>query len=311
MKIGMLFFSGKGYGLGHKNRCAQFWDSLGQNQHFGYMISNLQFRQIGGLYRQIRPDVDYDVWHLLHELQLDWLLIDLPPDLLHDYYFEIAKEFNTKIALLNAYGDPAEERADLAIIQGWNTYAQKVTRDKHYQGSKYVILRRGLEDVGASERQVQDFTFVFGGAEDKMNLLNKTSQVLADQNGIFVQTSLSTNIFKPASQNHHLYSNLPGEAIYSVMGMCNRAIVAMGISAWELAYLGIPTYIISPTKRHLGFALGMESKGLARAYPDVGIPGEDELRNFINEPFTLKKKFRPDTQAPERIIRLVESKTSE
>ena len=87
------------------------------------------------LFFQVRPHERYDFYHVVHQCNLDWLIIDTPefPDA---YIYDYKNEFGYKVLYLNAEKD--WNLPDVNIIQG--------CLNGKYSGPQYVILRSALSE---------------------------------------------------------------------------------------------------------------------------------------------------------------------
>jgi len=97
-----------------------------------------------------------------------------------------------------------------------------------------------------------------------------------------------------------------GDDILHFMSISSKAAIHMGMTAWELARLGIPIYLFSKDEGHLHFARNMEKLGLARVYPRIGLPRAGEMMKFLGSEFTPNGKNRPDGKGAERFLIAIE-----
>jgi spore coat polysaccharide biosynthesis predicted glycosyltransferase SpsG len=103
---------------------------------------------------------------------------------------------------------------------------------------------------------------------------------------------------KPYMDVRHVWN----DAMPKLMVQCQQAIVHLGMTCWELAYLGIPQYIFTRSENHLIDAKRFEDMGLARAFPRVGLPDSTaEWNSFIDYRFIPDGK-RPDGKGAQRFL---------
>ena len=290
MNVGIMYFADKNYGLGHHYRCIELAKELEKSGHDVYLFSNLQFRR--KLFFQLRSHNKHDFYHIVHQCNLDWLVVDtpyVPNQFIHEY----SKEFGYKILYLNSDMDLA--LIDINIIQGCLV--------GKYSGPKYVILRSDLDEYKTGLNN--ENWFVFGGSADQMRLLESFSKTI-DENAFLAGTELAELPEKITNDKHMLMSAGDDAAFLALMSTCGKACISFGMTAWELVYFGIPTYAFSPTKEHLRWAQAMEKEGLIKAYPDVGIPENHRIREFLNEDFEIAENTL-DLKGANRIVRLMEN----
>lgn len=228
----------------------------------------------------------------------DWLIIDAPS--VPKWVWQWQKS-GIKVALLNGVGlDVAEKRADLVIVQGLPPKGKKLPPNT-VAGKEYVIIRQTLAQFG---RKVGHRDVVFGGAKDALGLLTHYTTTMTEQPAFLLSTRDGPPV-RPAGMFHHL-RRLEGDEFLGYLAIAKRAIIAMGMTAWECAYLGVPTYAFSLTKTHLQFAKEMERAGFLRAYPQVGLPETGEqLEAFLGK-HPILGGSPPDLLGAERIVKALE-----
>lgn len=301
MKIIFWVYSGEKIGDGHIVRSSEMATVAQEKGHHTMMCSNDQF--LGSTYFQVRPKHILDLWHALHQFRPHWLVCDLNFKI-PKKVFKYCARFGTKIIDINAQGKPQDERVDLSVIQGIS--ADVEDGDSVVSGPKWVIIRRKLFEV---ERDLQDRWFVYGGSDDKFGLLAKFHRSLRKEEATLICTPLSAPKHIKQTKEHELYV-VSGDAIFQFMASTSKACVAMGMTAWETAALGLPTYVYSQTRKHLEFALRMDEAGIVKAYPKVGVPAKNLMRDFLNQPFEPSGEM-PDGKAAERILELMDEHTDD
>jgi len=289
MNVGILYFGLDEFGLGHHYRCVQLAEKLEEDGHTVYMFSNFQFRR--KLYFQLRPHNEYDLYHVLYQCDLDWLVIDTPyyPD---DFVFKHKDQLDFRILYLNS--DKDYPQIDVNIIQGCLSGT--------HSGPQWVIVRKSLSDYQATVKT--GLTFVFGGSEDSMDLLSNFTKYAKNEQAILVGGKVPEKV----TENHIFTIPNDDASFLGIMSSSSKAVIQFGMTAWELVYYGVPTYAFSPTTNHLRWAQAMENEGLIKAYPDTGIPSSNQIMEFINEPFEINEDSRSklDTYAVDRIVELME-----
>lgn len=291
MNIGITYFAGNGYGLGHHYRCIALAEEFEKHNHTVYIFSNFQYRH--KLYFQLRPHEQFDIYHILDQCNLDWLIIDTPykPD---EYIFNYRNQYGFKILYLNA--DKDYDNIDLNVIQGCLPGA--------HSGPQWVILRPSIDECRNTQKHGS--YVVFGGSEDKMDLMLNVTQAIDDP-AILVGTPLSGLPKQEFIRPNHFATIVKDDPTFlNLISSSHKAIMAMGMSVWEAVYYGIGVYVFSPTEDHLRWAQAMEKEGLIKAYPDVGIPDGHQIKEFVSDPFEIAEN-QLDLKAVERIVGLVEN----
>lgn len=279
MKINLLVFANRYTGWGHWFRSIALADHLQNRGHQVTIISDYEEPRFA--HHQV-PYGDQTLWRSPLMNHPDWLVVDLPdeaPAWLYDYCQ--AKQVRT--CVLNGVGHQVGDQADLRIVQGLG--------EGEYSGVDYIILRPQVFEA-KKKRNPQADWFVFGGAADKMNLTEKFPNW---QRVVF-------KLPEKALASPDEYDN----GFLHFASLCRRACVAMGVSAWELTAIGVPTTVFSLTPLHLEFALEMQRHGYIKAWHKVGLPDKDTMIDFLSKPVAITGK-PIDGRACERILRLMKS----
>jgi spore coat polysaccharide biosynthesis predicted glycosyltransferase SpsG len=307
MKILHYVFANKDTGLGHWHRSLALAQTARQRGHIVNIASDrtppYPFGFILTAYR--------DKFSLISALQLaspDWLIVDMP-DPLPEWLRELADEAGCKICTLNGIGYNQNDGSDLRIIQGVADIDLPGLQDRVevLKGIDYVILRPEIAKY-QNESSGQD-TLVWGGGMDVLGIHKRFFSVCP---GRFAVHILSDMIAPPILNSPtQTYLRLSGESesIFGWIASSRDIVAAMGVIAWESAFLRRPIKVFSASPLHLVFAQGMERAGLLRAYPQVGLPEDDkELREFLDEPFEPTGQ-PPDDKGAERIIEAIEKRS--
>jgi spore coat polysaccharide biosynthesis predicted glycosyltransferase SpsG len=300
MKILVYCFVNSSTGYGHWYRSLALAQAAQQRGHAVYVASDRQpppgLTHIPTRYNDIGSFAT-----ALNIVKPDWLITDIP----HDPPMWIRTLAKCKILTLNGIGYNQADGADLRVIQGVADIELPGPQDKVpvLKGLEYVILRPEI----AKYRDIpkgQD-TFVWGGGADMLGLLNRF--VLACP-GTFA--TLIVGDMTPAplvSGPCHSVVRVKADSLdmFEWMAGSKAACIAMGVAAWELSYLGLETTVFSATPLHLIFAQGMAKAGLIKAWPEVGLPGNEEMRDFIRSDFEITGQ-PPDLLGPKRIMEALE-----
>jgi len=272
MHLAVFYFTGRDYGYGHAYRCQTLADAARVAGHNIIKISN-DVLQIGYYISALDTEGIVALYDILVKTKPDWLIIDLPDT--PRTVISLARELGIRVCLLNGVGHAMEtELADLVWIQ---------------DTPERVILRSEF----VTELPARDW-LVFGGGADETGLLPAFSKIMQHASAYLINTRLtgySNNIVK---SNKHSLVLTDGLEMLRYMRASRKAIIHMGMTAWELAALGKPVYVFSRTAEHLHFAQQMQQQNLVLAYPQVGLPETDlDFRGF------LATKFIPSGRMPD------------
>lgn len=292
MNIAILVYANETVGLGHWYRANALADKMTELGHTVVILGNMQTRK--HIYFQVRENNELDLIYAIEQVEPDYLIVDLQ-DSVPDYIYGLG----VRIVVLNGVGREDEDRAELTFIQGFSNKK----RNGLFAGPEYVILR---DSIFAVEYSPQSDWFVWGGAKDKMRLLEKFYKNVKSGTGFAFTTGFSDYIFPHENNQPQLVIGNPRDDKQMILSMsiAKKACVAMGMVAWELVAMGVPAYVFSWSKGHLKFAKEMEKAGLIKAYPKIGIPDDDEFIRFINEPFKITGE-RPDALGATRIAQIL------
>ena len=286
VNIVIVFFSDKDkYGMGHYYRSLELVDELERNGNYVTILGNNQHRR--RVYFQIRDGNHDDFYHAIFQIRPDIIIFDVPS--IADYYYEIANDYNAITTDINA-GSTINSHTDINIVQG---YADVNTP---YKGEKYVILRKVLGEM--KDVPSHDKWLVYNGSSD-MPLIQTFNEAI-DQ-----EAFLLTSNPEYQTEKHAVIITTDDTAALPFIASSGKACVAFGMIVWELIYFHTSVYAFSLTEKHLEFATEMDKRGLIKAYPEVGVPKADDLRAFLEIPFTPTETSL-DLEGAARIARLLE-----
>jgi len=274
VKVLIYVFANQHTGLGHWYRMNTLANELIMQNHHVCFASDKQPNYPVDYWIECGYLSETDYQFAKDRYKPDWIVVDLPGTI-PDY----AIDTNVKLCLIDGVGHPLTH-ANLNISQGRNS--------SEYCAPDYLLLRRTLRHYKWSGKPDNDF--VFGGSYDELGLCN-----------LYQTSKLNKNSF--VISPYHM--RVDGEAIFGLMALSNRAIIGIGMIAWELAYLGIKTYAFSKTDKHLEAALWMNELGLIKAYPKIGLPNKNEFIEFVNQDFEITGE-QPDLKGAKRVVRLLE-----
>lgn len=302
-------FANEFTGLGHHFRSLALAQAAQDRGHIVFIASNRQppkqFRYLPAEY--LSPA------HYAGALQAakpDWVVVDLPHTL-PDWIRELAPD-NTKICTLNGIGyDQADNWVNLRVIQGVADLElpKGINRGNTVMGIDYVIIRPEIERYRDNLRWYGG-TLVWGGGNDYLGILPKMVSLYFNSRSLYLVVADMTPEPKHINKDWHSVNRISGDGLGMIerLAVCRDAAVAMGMITWESAYLSTPCYVFSYSPLHLMFAQGMERYGLIKAWPEVGLPSDDEIREFLAEPFKINEENRPKGDGAINVLKEIEKR---
>jgi hypothetical protein len=231
--------------------------------------------------------------YALADYRPDWILVDLPVNLA--WIKGLAHEFGAQVCLLNPVG--------LTTTEQEYAYADAIWRQ---DTPKTIILRPEYIDAVTYEHESRDW-YVFGGAEDLLDVGGAFIKAMPDSTAWIVSTNLTVPQYAPG--NKHRVVQPEGDVL-QYMQRARKACLHCGVSAWETAAVGLPTYLFSKTEDHLATARKMQDMGLVLAWDGLGLPSKKDVREFLLTPFKPSGE-RPDGKAADRLLDMIEGKPNE
>lgn len=300
MRILHYVFCSKETGYGHWFRSMALAEATLDRGHIVYVLSDR------------RPD-NRGIWihgeynnrlalaYALSIVKPDWLVVDLP-DTLPSWVEDMA---TCNICVLNGIGYDQANNVALRVIQGVADLElpKEMNRANTVIGTDYVIIRPEIKRYRNRAKNA-DF-FVWGGGNDHLGLIDRFGSVGRDWSALIAQSPM---IKEPeqVNGNHQIVQSESPLDMFGWMARSKRACVAMGVVAWELAYLHVPTFVFSYTDLHLTFAQGMARHELIQAWHKTGLPENDQdFYHFLTYPFEITGR-PPDGQGAMRIVKLME-----
>jgi spore coat polysaccharide biosynthesis predicted glycosyltransferase SpsG len=281
MQVKILVFANAETGLGHWYRSIALADYLqGRGVHTTIITDRIPPDKFS--YHLVNYH-DQPIWQSPITGHYDWLIVDLPAEP-PAWIYEYCEAQRINVLILNGVGHQVGDRATLRIVQGLDDAAE-------YSGVDYIILRDNVFKASRIRQPIIDW-FVFGGAADQMKL---TVNFPNWQRIVFAISKKDWQV----SDNHD-------NGFLFAASQCERACIAMGMTALELAAWGdMPIYVFSISEQHLNFAQRLETAGYISAYPAVGLPDDKiDMAEFLTIPFVPTGK-PIDGQACRRIYDLM------
>lgn len=194
-------------------------------------------------------------------------------------YQRALKDSIAHLLLFDDLGDADRYHADLLLNQ--NAYAKpEMYRNSAGDstlllGADYLLLRREFREWSRSDRQIvpraRNLLITFGGS-DAENATGETLQALA----MLPASPMNVRVLVGASSPHHpelerLAAKLPHSVEFETdtlriaqeMAWADVAISAAGTTSWELAFMGLPSLLVTLAENQQGCAEYLDSHGIA------------------------------------------------
>jgi spore coat polysaccharide biosynthesis predicted glycosyltransferase SpsG len=301
MKILHFVFCSIKHGYGHWYRSMALARCAQERGHIVYVASDrIPPEGIGhiSVSRADEPSLSY----ALKVAKPDWLIVDIPNDL-PDW---IRAATNRRIATLNGIGyNQNDHGPDLRIIQGVDDLDLPGAQDNvpTLKGAEYVILR---PELAKYQEQVKgEMTAVWGGGADVLHLLARFPIACPGTLALLLAGDMTPIPSLNLPTQTIVRLDPESEQIFDILAGSRKVVAAMGVIAWESNYLGLDTKIFSATPLHLRFATAMERHGYIKAWPTVGLPSNEEIKAFVNEPF--EPWARVDLLGAQRVMEAIEN----
>ncbi len=256
-------------GLGHVVRCLALADELsGQGCRivFAMRVGSLGVARVEPHYPVLQPEpggkaFDYEAWlrRCLEDTGARVLILDAR-DCLPRAVVERLRANGTLIVTID---DPEEKRlaADLAFYppvpqlreMDWNGFTGTL-----YTGWEYVILREQFADFHERPRNKIPKVLVTMGGSDPKGLTLKALKALMHVMGPlhiyivigsgFRQRKELNALLRDTGHDFTVHENVQDMA--ALMAECDIAVASFGVTAYELAAVGVPAILLSLSKDH-------------------------------------------------------------
>lgn len=263
-------------GLGHWYRCHALVKEIVNRGSYAAIVGDKPTKW-SSFYFTAKKDDKKVFETAVNTIEPDWVIVDLP-EKVPGWVFNI----KSNVCVITGMGHEENDKADLIINQGLVG---------EYCAPDYIILRDEVFNHKSKLNSLTDW-FVFGGAKDKLSLIEAFSEIYHNYN---YSALVSPDVIS---------DNFP---FHWIMSKSKRACISFGMTAWELAVYGIPTYAFSIAEGHLNGALKMEGAGYIKAYHKIGLPKDlQSMRHFLETSYTPTGEI-PDGLGAKRVIKLMEN----
>lgn len=276
-------------GMGHYTRCLALADQAIQRGHILSFVGDTNPRMGAISHFPAQPNDSTAFIKAAKSFQPDWTIVDLPGDL--PLYIG---DVRGRLCVIDGLGHSGNIKPDLVISQGF---------EGEYCAPKYLILRQALARYKGIPKDNR--WLVYGGAADELGLLHAFNRVMADHLANLLITEYNHSIFERVKG--HIIVKGTGDASLGWIAGSDMAACHLGMIVFELLYFGVKTFVFSKSKRHLDTALDMYRRGMVMAWPEIGLPPDDKLREFLLLPFEASGEMDIDLEGARRVMELMEA----
>ncbi len=230
---------------------------------------------------------------IAEQLQCDWICVDGYQ--FASEYQQYLKTSGCRSLFLDDYGHASFYAADLILNQNLsaqkNLYQNRHTYTNLLLGTSYTLLRQEFWRWRGWQRQIpkvaNHLLISLGGSDPN----NTTAWILDALQNIQDQTFKITVIVGNSNPHHHALIEQVRHSIHEVdlvfdatdmpsyLVNADLAISAGGSTTWELAFLGLPSLIVTLADNQSAIAQALHDQGIAIS---VGVADELNSHQFIN-----------------------------
>ncbi len=294
-------------GLGHAMRClalAEAW------QDIGGQVTFVMAPEEPELEARIRSE-GMDLVHLIaqpgssedaketanlgKEMKASWIVLD-------GYHFSTGyhrtiKNTGVQFLLIDDNGQYRHYYADVVLNQNLHAnksmYTHKEQLTQLLLGSRYALVRREFLTWRSMKRTIPKvggkvLVTLGGGGAHALNL--KIIRVLRDLTGLEAVVLLGGNDpdlkkFEEASKNAHCIMRIDRNVanISNLMAWADLAVSGAGSTAWELAFMGLPSIVLALAKNQKKVAESLHARKAAVNLGWYTKVSESNLRDAVNQ----------------------------
>lgn len=269
--------------MGHVVRCLALADELRDNHeckiYFAMRKSELGIEKVKQSYPVLNSDEidkssDYEKWLVdcAKKTKANMLILDVRDGLLRTTIRSLKKSLGIKIVTID---DTEGKRLETDIafyppVPQLKEYDWKGFRGSLFSGWEYVLIRNEFfRTYPRSSRAIPDIMISMGGT-DPNNMTLFVIEALKE-----IKASFSVSLILGLGYSFHdiLLENLSGTPfgykihkepgnIPEIMSTSDMAIISFGVTAYELAALGVPSILLSLTQDHFRSASIFAAEGI-------------------------------------------------
>ena len=268
-------------GLGHVYRCLALADELRDRHACGITFAMARGEQGFSLVRETGYPIELKAEGESEARWLNGLIARLGPDaMVLDIRTDLSPSdmapWRDCGVLMTVIDDPGDRRlaADLAFYppvpqvreMDWNGFTGTL-----YTGWEYVILRKEFAAAHEKPRNKTPKVLVTMGGSDPKGLTLKALKALKRVKGPlyiyivigsgFQQRKELDTLLEDTNHNFMIHENVQDMA--ALMAECDIAVASFGVTAYELAAVGVPAVHLALTEDHARSASALEDAGMA------------------------------------------------
>lgn len=223
-------------------------------------------------------------------------------------YQEVLKDVGFSVLAIDDFGHAGRYPADIVVNQNLHAraslYRKRIPTTRLLLGPRYALLRREFRRARPREEprsRVEEILVTLGGV-DRPEVVGRILRGLARvERGTLKVTIVPGMRETPGIDLARLARELHLQAVVSgdvqdmpgLMARADMAIAAGGTTAWELAYLGVPSLLTVLAENQRGVVESLARKGVARSLGPVTelTPGRvaETVRSLIDDPGTREE----------------------
>ena len=288
-------------GTGHVMRClalAQAWRQTGGSAVFASseMTDALEARLTSEGFQSTRlavtPGTEEDATktaELARHQNASWVVAD-------GYHLglqfqQIIKAAGLRLLLLDDYGHAEEYVADLVLNQNLaadaSLYEKRAPHTRLLLGTRYALLREEFLRWSGWKREIPAVArkvLVTLGGSDPDNVTGKVIQSLAGFSDLEITVvvggsnpHLETLQLKIKNQKSKINIVVNANNMPELMAWADVAIAAGGSTSWELAFMGLPSLVLTLADNQAAICTALESRGVSIT---LGSPNLDAIQSL-------------------------------
>ncbi len=212
-------------------------------------------------------------------------------------YQKLLKQTARRLLVIDDFGRAGQYFANLVLDQNLGTedayYSHRAPYSRLLLGTAYIVLRRPFRvwkghRVNAP-RSAHHVLITFGGI-DKHNVTLVAVKALRRISTGSVEARIVVGSGNPQadavqslvqSLGHQFQVERDPEDMAELMAWADLAVAAAGTTAWELAYMGVPSLLVSTADNQMAVAQNLELAGAATSLGESGSLTEESLAGAI------------------------------
>jgi len=210
---------------------------------------------------------------LAHELGAEWVVVD-------GYQFGSAcqgelKSAGLKVLFVDDYGNAGHYSADIVLNQNVSAneqmYANREPHTRLLLGPRYCMLRREFRAGRCKKREIPAIghkVLVTMGGSDPANFTARVMQAVAAVELEGLQARIVVGGSNPHVDSLQRYANQFAERVVvwasvsnmaELMAWADIAVSSAGTTAWELAFMGVPSVLLAVVEHQSAVAQAVET----------------------------------------------------